>query len=291
PRPSYIDRTIEGLRTQTLAKANWEMIVVDNASDNALADSLDLSWHSQAGVVAEPSLGLTPARLKGIRESTGEVLVFVDDDNVLDAHYLEKVEEIADRMPHIGSWSGTVVGEFETPPPEWTRRYWGNLVIREAVRDVWSNIPGLDDTTPLGAGLCIRRVVADEYVRLHETGKRSRMLDRAGTGLVSGGDNDLAACAIDIGLGCGLMSSLRLTHLIPPERLTEVYLIRLIEGVAYSSIVLQSFRPQNGRSAGLRGIVGKAADVLRKGRMSARERRFHAAAKRGETRAREELGW
>ena len=34
-------------------------------------------------------LGLTPARLRGIRESRGELLVFVDDDNVLERDYLE----------------------------------------------------------------------------------------------------------------------------------------------------------------------------------------------------------
>jgi len=114
-------------------------------------------------------------------------------------------------------------------------------------------------------------------------------MDRAGQSLVSGGDNDLAACAIDVGLACGVISSLRVKHLIPPERLTEDYLLRLIEGVSYSSLILQSFRPETRNGIRSKGITGKAADVLRKARMSSRERRFHNAVLRGQERARKEL--
>jgi hypothetical protein len=59
---------------------------------------------------------------------------------------------------------------------------------------------------------------------------------------MSGGDNDLAACACDVGLGVGLIASLRLTHLIPRERLTEEYLTRLTEGISYSAVVLAHLR-------------------------------------------------
>jgi hypothetical protein len=71
--------------------------------------------------------------------------------------------------------------------------------------------------------------------------------------------------------------------------LTEEYLLRLIEGVAYSSVILHSFRPETRGAMRSRSIVGKAADVVRKVRMTPRERRFHNAVARGEERARKEL--
>lgn len=95
---------------------------------------------------------------------------------------------------------------------------------------------------PCGAGLCVRRAAADHYLHLHESGKRSFQFDRTGSSLFSGGDNDLAACACDIGLGVGLIATLKLVHLIPPERLTEDYLTRLIEGIHYSSTLLDAER-------------------------------------------------
>jgi hypothetical protein len=85
------------------------------------------------------------------------------------------------------------------------------------------------------------------------------------------------------------MSSLRLTHIIPSERLTEDYLLRLIEGVAYSSVILRSLRPQTRGGGASKSTARKAADVLRKLRMTSRERRFAAAVERGQTRARKEL--
>lgn len=242
PRPAYFEKCLEALRSQTLELSSWELVIVDNRSDNRLADFTDLAWHPCARVVREETLGLTPARLRGIRESKGDLLVFVDDDNVLDADFLETAQRIMEERPFLGSWSGQCRPAFEAPPPEWTRRYWGNLCIRKFEHDVWSNLPRLPDTMPCGAGLCVRRQSALHYVDLHESGKRSFQFDRNGKALLSGGDNDLAACACDVGLGVGLIASLKLTHLIPPERLAEDYIIQLIEGIFFSAVVLDYFR-------------------------------------------------
>ena len=46
--------------------------------------------------------GLTYARLRGIKEASGDLLVFVDDDNVLDPDYLETVQRVAEEKPFLG---------------------------------------------------------------------------------------------------------------------------------------------------------------------------------------------
>lgn len=242
PRPDYLGRTLEALLAQTLPRDQWELLVIDNASREPLSEHLDLSWHSTSRVVREDSLGLTPARLRSIREAKGELLVFVDDDNVLAPDYLEVAERVANEKPFLGAWSGQSIPEFEKTPPEWTRRYWGNLALREFTDDQWSNLPRLAQTMPLGTGLCVRMNVARQYVLLNETGRRSFQLDRTGGSLLSGGDNDLAACACDIGLGVGIITALRLRHLIPPERLTEDYLAKLVEGIYLSGAILDFLR-------------------------------------------------
>jgi hypothetical protein len=286
PRRDYFAQCLIGLEKQTLAREKWELILVDNASGPEKAPRPDLSWHPQARLVLEKQLGLTPARLHGIREATGDLLVFVDDDNVLDPNFLETAIHIAHRRPFLGSWSGQCRPRFEEPPPEWTRRYWGNLVIREFDKDVWSNLPDLPQTIPCGAGLCVRRDVARHYRLLHESGKRSFQLDRTGASLISGGDNDLAGCACDLGLGVGLIASLKLTHLIPPARLTEDYLARLAEGIHYSGIVLHASR---GSPATQRGAVGRVADFLRILRTKRPHRAILRAAWRGRDRALRQL--
>ncbi|MBA3257108.1 MAG: glycosyltransferase, partial [Pyrinomonadaceae bacterium] len=240
--------------------------------------------HPQARHIREEELGLTPARLRGIQESTGEILVFVDDDNVLDADYLEWVVRLADDWPMIGAFGGQVRPEFEEEPPEWTREYWQRLAIREFKQDKWSNVPGLDDTTPYGAGLCVRQRVAGEYLAYHVNGKRKFVLDRAGASLLSAGDVDLAATACDIGLGNGLFTSLKLTHLIPRERVEENYLLRLLEAQAFSGIVLSSFR-SHGATPKRLGWKTIAADQLRILLMDRKKRRIFRALRNGQKEA------
>jgi glycosyltransferase involved in cell wall biosynthesis len=287
PRVDYLMMVIDALNNQTSDKQCWEYLLIDNASAEPLSRTTDLSWHPYARVITEEKLGLTQARLRGIQESTGEILVFVDDDNVLDSNYLETVLRLSSEWPMLGAFGGQVRPKFEEEPPEWTRKYWRRLAIREFEQDRWSNIPCLDDTTPNGAGLCVRRQVARQYLAYHSDRKRF-VLDRAGTSLLSAGDLDLAATACDLGLGNGLFISLKLTHLVPRERLEEDYLLRLTEAQAFSGVVLMSFRPSAGASWGS-GWKTIAADQVRMLFMNPQDRRFFQAVRRGQLRASEFL--
>jgi Glycosyl transferase family 2 len=278
PQPDYFGRTLAGLWAQTLPLDAWELLIIDNASAPEWTPHPDLSWHPNSRLLNESKIGLTHARLRGIQEASGQLLVFVDDDNVLDQDYLEIAQWVAEQKPFLGSWSGQCRPEFEEPPPEWTRRYWGNLVIRLFDQDVWSNLPRLGETMPCGAGLCVRREVAQHYLRLHKAGKRSMLLDRVGDSLVSGGDNDLAGCACDIGLGVGLITALKLTHLIPKQRLTLDYLTRLAENIQFSSLILDAER---GFPIPERGIVGAIADHFRLHRVRGPHRDMMRATYRG----------
>ena len=283
PRPDYLAETVEALARQSLPLERWEYLLIDNASSPERTPKVDLSWHPRARIIREENLGLTPARLRGIREAQGNLLVFVDDDNVLDPNFLEEAVRVADQNPFLGSWSGQCRARFDEPPPEWTRRYWGNLVIREFDTDVWSNMPRLPQTMPCGAGLCVRRAVAHHYLASQENGDRKRFqFDRTGDSLVSGGDNDLAACACDLGMGLGLVSALKLTHLIPPERLTLSYLTRLTEGIEFTSILLDMER---GIQVPDRGRLGQLADQLRLFRLRGPHREILRAVYRGRSRA------
>ena len=286
PRDDYFPRVLGALRAQTLATEKWELLVVDNLSNPAVGERFDLSWHPQARLIREDKLGLTPSRLRGIRETRGEILTFVDDDNVLDPDYLEQALRFAAEKPFVGSWSGHCRGEFEGTPPEWTRRYWGNLSIRDVPRDIWSNLPRLPETHPYGAGMCVRRAVALHYLKLRQEGRRRMQMDRAGTSLLSGGDNDLAACACDLNMGVGLASALKLTHLMPRERMTVDYHVRLADGITYSSVILDAER---GIVTPPRSLAGRMIDFLRTMRLKPPHRQIAAAVYRARNRACREI--
>jgi glycosyltransferase involved in cell wall biosynthesis len=284
PRPDYLKQVLDALRGQTLDQQHWEYLLIDNASSEPLQTRVDLAGQPNARHIREDNLGLTHARLRGISESTGNLLVFVDDDNVLDADYLEQTTKIAEQWSLLGAFGGQVRAAFEEAPPEWTTKYWSRLVIREFDCDRWSNVPWLHETMPSGAGLCVRREVAAQYFEYHQTGKRKMIMDRAGKGLLSGGDTDLAATACDIGLGVGLFTTLTLAHLIPSDRLEEDYLVRLVEGMAFSSPLVNSFR-SSGSPTISPTAKRRLADLARMALMDRRERRFFQAVRNGQRRA------
>ena len=116
PRDDYLDRVLIGLRSQTLSFQHWELLLIDNASNEPLADRFNIGWHPNGRHVREDELGLTPARLRGIAESAAELLVFVDDDNVLDPDYLEQGLRLAREYSFLGTWGGQCVPAFEVEP-------------------------------------------------------------------------------------------------------------------------------------------------------------------------------
>jgi glycosyltransferase involved in cell wall biosynthesis len=277
PRIDYFEKVIKALKAQTFSTEQWELLLVDNASIESFSEKIDLSWHPNYHYIYEEKLGLTSARLRGIQESQAEVLVFVDDDNVLNSDYLETVFQIGKKWTALGAWGGQTIPGFEEQPPDWTKPYWGYLAIREFDRDKWSNLYQ-NELTPYGAGLCIRKIVAEEYLRLVNSDPKRMGLGRKGTIILSGEDTDIAYTACDLGLGTGLFTSLKLIHLMSAKRLSEAYLLRVVEGSTYSGVILDSFR---GVIPPRRSLFSKLLLQIRRGLMDARSRRFHDAYCRG----------
>lgn len=242
PREEYLQRTLEALCKQTLPKDQWELLLIDNASNLPLAGRIDISWHSQAKHLTEPKLGKLNAWLLGMREASAEVLLFVDDDNVLASDYLEQALNVGARWPFVGAWGGSVIPEYEVPLPAWVGNQVWRLTVFEVKEEMWSNLRDSFATYPVGAGMCIRRPVAERYLEWCRTNKNSSALDRSGKGLGGYGDMDLCQCAIDIGLGAGRSPKLKLIHLIPAARLTLDYFVRHAEGDAASYLVYRAIR-------------------------------------------------
>jgi len=241
PREEYLRRVLDGLRAQTVPPNQWELLLVDNGSQLPLSGCFDLSWHPLARHIREENLGLTPARLRGIRESGADTLVFVDDDTVLAPDYLEQALMVRSLWPFVGVWGGNCVPEYAVPLPSWVGDQTWRLTVVEVKTDVWSNLREGFLTIPVGAGMCVRKNVCLRFLARCDNAA-SRSLGRRGTSLSGYEDVELAHCALDLGLGTGKSSRLRLTHLIPASRLTLDYFVRHAEGDAMSMMLFRASR-------------------------------------------------
>jgi len=182
PRPDYLSRVLASLRGQTLPAEQWEFLLVDNASERPLAEVWDISWHSRGRHIREDELGLTAARLRGIRESGGEVLVFLDDDNVLPPDFLVQATATTARCPIVGVFgAGILEPEFEVQLPAKLRPPLHRLTLRNTQLAVWSNNVQDFQSTPWGAGPCVTRRVANFYRKFVEDLGITVVLDRSPT--------------------------------------------------------------------------------------------------------------
>jgi glycosyltransferase involved in cell wall biosynthesis len=237
PRPHYLRRVLDSLRAQTLPREQWELLLIDNLSSTPLNSNWDLSWHPNGRHISESELGLSPARQRGIRESVATILVFVDDDNVLDSNYLSTALSIGKEWPKLGTWgSGATIPEYELLPSETVKAFLPYLALRDTDKPSWGNLPA-PESTPWGAGLCVRRDIAEAYCRLTEQ-SAIRITDRKGKSLLSCGDVEISYVARHSGFGTGVFPELKLIHLIPKERVSKDYLLKIYQASVTSYLLL-----------------------------------------------------
>lgn len=241
PEPRRLSRTLDGLRAQTLPRAQWELLLVDNASTPAVRQSIaTLAGTPNSRLVMEPVLGLSAARRRGLSEARGRYAVFVDDDNVLDPDYLQAVVDIFALAPRLGMAGGISVPEFESPPAEWQREFFSLLALRDLGPEPQTAVAPAQGTgqairypicAPIGAGMALRREAAEVWL---QAAAASPLSDRRGSALTSAGDNDIVLTLFKAGWHAGYFPTLRLTHLIPAGRLAPHYLARLNRGIQCS---------------------------------------------------------
>lgn len=242
PKERALRRTLGALAQQTLARESWELLLIDNRSSPPVRGQYDLSWHPAGRHVLAETLGKTHAIAAGVREARGNVLVVVDDDNVLHADYLETANRIFHDYPFMGAVGGIIDGEYEVPPPDWAKPYLPFLAIdNPGDKTLYAFTPDGLLTCP-GAGMVIRKRVVEHYLQVIANDPLRKGLDPVGDKLSRSGDTDMMLCAYDVGLAKGYFPALRLTHLIPPERLTETYLARLRDEGEYCGLLLALIR-------------------------------------------------
>ena len=255
PHPGRLRKTLRGLQVQTLPADRWETLLVDNAS-TAFPAAADYAGDAPANLrlIHESALGLTPARLAGLRAARAPLVVMVDDDNILAPGYLAEIVRLFASRPRLGAAGGKSVPEFETPPAPWQHEFFNLLALRDLgeaeITEATFRPAGADHNeyplcAPIGAGMGLRREAALAWVAEVEHDARRRRLDRTGRALVSGGDNDLVMTLLEHGWTLGYFPTLSLTHLIPAGRLEVPYLARLNRAIQRSWVQVLDLHDAN----------------------------------------------
>lgn len=235
PKLSFIKSAVFSILKQDY-NGKFEIIVVDNHSKQAVKTHFrgtkKIKW------VVEKKAGLTNARLRGLKESKGDIIIYVDDDNILEKTYIRNAHKLAVQDPGTGVWSAEINGKFEVKPPAWAKKYLPFLALITHPREKLSNCPN-GGTLPIGAGMVVRRSIMNTYAKEVKNCPVRSLLERRPGTLMAGGDTDIGYTAIRLGYGCCYTRRLKLTHLIPKERLAPNYLFQLTKDISASHQILK----------------------------------------------------
>jgi glucosyl-dolichyl phosphate glucuronosyltransferase len=229
-RQPFLDQLFEGLVSQTLNKDQFEVVVVDNNSTDQ-TKAICEKWiadHPEIRMryVLETRQGLSHARNRGIQESRGSLLSFVDDDAHTPPDFLRKLNDFFLEHPGIDGAGGRIVLKFEGSRPDWLNKYVDSLLGHFDLGDKTRLFRKKE--YPRGSNMTFRSHVFEK------AGGFDVELGRTGNVMLGGEEKEFYYRFRDHGFRAVYYPEAWLYHLVPDSRLSTEYLRKQAEGVGYS---------------------------------------------------------
>ena len=230
--------TIESLSRQEVPPGiGYEVILVDNnCTDNTVRLAKD-TWRDipyPLRIVKEKEPGLIYARKTGVKNAEYDILLFIDDDNILNPDWVAKLYRLYGEMPDVGMIGGYNEALIQGDKPRWFDRYQFAYACGPRAKE-----PGLNPKKLFGAGLSFRTEAAKSVLF---SDLPFFLVGRTGDILMRGEDTEMALRCRLMGWDSYYDSSLRLRHNLLPGRLTWNYLCRTRKGDGAASIILRMYR-------------------------------------------------
>lgn len=230
-RDKYIYNVLRSVAENDLPHDQYEIVLVNNNSTDHTeqecqrfqADYPDIRFR----YCVETNQGLSHARNRGIRESQGDLLAYVDDDATVNREYLRTYADFFAATPDAVAAGGPILPRYETEEPSWMSHYTrqlitGKLYLGDKPR------PFARGAYPGGGNSCYRKSVFDTI------GLFNVALGRKGNSLIGAEEKDLYDKMTTRGMRFYYLPTAILYHIIPPQKLTQDYFDRLTHGIGVS---------------------------------------------------------
>jgi glycosyltransferase involved in cell wall biosynthesis len=238
-RSSILRRTLPAIVRQDLPRDSYEVIVVDNASSDDTSEVVAALACSEPNLrcVREDEVGLSAARNRGVLESSGSIVVFVDDDVRVDSRWLGNVTDPFRDDPDLAAVGGRVLVDWPVPRPSWLP---DSLLGFLAACDP---APGADRSgfVPVGANMAFRRAWLDKV------GPFKTSLGRRGRSLGASEEEELFLRLRAQGGRVGYAERAAVLHEVEAERIHKSWFVRRAFAQGRSTIVLLAEQRRIGR--------------------------------------------
>lgn len=234
-RADSLLRTLETLAAQTLGKDLWEVVVVNNNSKDDTEQKVNGFIEENASRInvrlfLEKEQGISPARNRGYSEGMGEYFVFLDDDEEIDPGLAEAYVRFFDSYPDAAEAGGEIIPMYDYERPRWLSKYTEILLTGRFNKGKTVKL-FKKGKYPFGGNLGVRRGIVEKY------GLFSPKLGRSGDSLLGGEEKDFASRLHDAGEKIYYLPTARIHHIIPRDKVTREFLVRLSRMVGASERV------------------------------------------------------
>ncbi|MGD1911530.1 MAG: hormogonium polysaccharide biosynthesis glycosyltransferase HpsE [Rivularia sp. (in: cyanobacteria)] len=226
--PKVLDKLKEQINTEEI---NWEVIVVNNNSTDGTAKVVKQyqeNWLKDVPLkyCFEEEQGFPFARQKAISQAKGELIGFLDDDNLPAKNWVKAAYKFSQNNSQVGAFSSKISGFFETEPSEELKQILFYLAIVDRGSQPLMYEPRKKGFPP-GAGLVVRREVWQKCVP-----ERLFLVGRAGASIMPAGEDVEALLYIyKAGWEIWYNPEMQIEHVIPAWRLQKTYLMRLMRSI------------------------------------------------------------
>lgn len=223
-REKYIRPLLESIVKNDYPATDYEIVLVDNnCTDNTRGVCEEFSAsHPEVALryVVESEQGLSAARNKGIKEAKGDIIIYVDDDALVDTDYIRQYAEHFAAHPETMAAGGPIEPLYETEEPSWMSPY------TKALLTAWMNYGDKvreypQGRYPGGGNAAYRKDVFDRV------GLFNTELGRKGNLLLASEEKDIFDKMKALGMKVLYLPTPVLHHCIPQAKLEEDYFNRL----------------------------------------------------------------
>jgi glycosyltransferase involved in cell wall biosynthesis len=237
-----LPNTIDHLAAQKVSvDLDWELIVVDNASTDGSSIIVKSLWE-QCNINPSVTLSVgqenTPGKLfafqKGISLAKYEYFIICDDDNWLQADYVQTAFDILEKNKQIGAVGGQAFAATTSSLPDWFEAVQEGYAVGTQARST-------GDVTSKGmlwgAGLSSRtQLYKDMYNEFP-----SLLINKNDHRILTAEDSEYCLRLVLKGYRLYYDSRLSLRHYIPDGRLTLTYKNSLFDNFKKANLIIDNY--------------------------------------------------
>lgn len=244
-REKYLDQLLKSIEKQSISPKNFEVVIVNNNStDNTeplCLAFIERNTHIPVKYVIEKEQGLSHARNRGIAESSGEFVTFLDDDAILTKSFLKVVYDYFVNNADVDCIGGRIFLQYEDKQPGWVSKYmaemFGYFDMGETIKDFSSR------QFPRGSNMSFRKAVFDKV------GNFNTSLGRRGEGMLGSEEKELFFRMHRMGFRSVYLPNALVYHYVPNSRLEMTQVIKQVQGIGCSEAIMA-------KQSGTSGIIG-----------------------------------